>query len=413
MKKALFIGYIWPEPSTTAAGHRIIQLIQAFIDFGYKIRFATTASASERSFPLEKMGVATTKIQMNHSSFDEFLKELDPSIVVFDRFMTEEQFGWRVAEQAPNAIRILNTEDLHGLRKSREEYHKKGEGFALEHWKDHPVTLRELTSIYRSDLSLMVSSFEMEILHKELDIPKELLLHLPFLLEQIHESEMGQWPKFDERQDFICVGNGLHAPNVDAVKILKTTIWPLIRKQLPKAKLRIYGAYLPQQILQLHNPKEGFLVEGWVEDLQKVLRSTKVCLAPLQFGAGIKGKLIEAMKNGTPSVTTEIGAEGMRDDLPWNGHISKDWSDFAKAAVTLYQNEEVWMEAQTNGINIVHSMNNKKILQGKLQERVSTLHENLNTHRNQNLIGKLLQQQTLSSTKYMSKWIEEKNKRKE
>ena len=119
-KKLLVIGSVWPEPSTTAAGCRMQQLLGAFLRFGYKITFASTASRTEYSLDLEKVGVAEVTIQLNHSSFDDFIKKLLPTIVIFDRFMIEEQFGWRVAEFAPKALRILNTEDLHALRKARE-----------------------------------------------------------------------------------------------------------------------------------------------------------------------------------------------------------------------------------------------------------------------------------------------------
>ncbi|MEO9513180.1 MAG: glycosyltransferase [Flavobacteriaceae bacterium] len=411
MKKALFIGYIWPEPSTTAAGHRMLQLIHTLKQLGYHIIFSTTAVKSEHSCHLEAIGVESIPIKLNHSSFDVFIENLNPTFVIFDRFMMEEQFGWRVAKFAPQAIRILNTEDLHSLRKSRETCHKKDENHNLEIWKNHPMTLREVTSIYRCDLTLLVSSYELEILQNVLNIPKNLLLLLPFMLEPISHMEIEQWPTFAERNDFICVGNGMHAPNVDSIMALKQIIWPIIKKKLPKAKLQIYGAYLPQKVLEMQNTKEGFYVEGWIEDLEVVMQHARVNLAPLQFGAGIKGKLADAMCNGTPNVTTSIGAEGMAGNLPWNGSVSNTWEGFAEAAVGLHQNKEKWKKAQMNGIAIINSLYNQNIMKKNLMEHLAILQKDIEQHRIQNFIGKLLQQQTLSSTKYMSKWIEAKNKK--
>lgn len=410
MKKALFIGYVWPEPNTTAAGHRMLQLIQAFRHFEYHVVFGSTAAKSQHSFDLGKIAVESIPLKLNHSSFDAFIQELNPDVVVFDRFMMEEQFGWRVAEFAPKAIRILNTEDLHSLRKTREECHKKEEEFSVKKWKNHSMTLREAASIYRSDLTLLISSYEMEILQSELEIPESLLLHLPFMLDEISNKEITSWPTFDERNDFIFVGNGKHAPNVDSILTLKKTIWPLIKKELPQAKLYIYGAYLPQLVLEIHNPKEGFYVMGWIEDLDKALQNAKVHLAPLQFGAGIKGKLIDAMKNATPSITTPIGAEGMHGDLPWNGTICNNWDDFAKAAVKFYKNQEKWETAQANGVAIINTLYDQKVLQEKFIQHIELFQKDIDMHRNQNFIGKLLQHQTLTSTKYMAKWIEEKNR---
>ncbi len=410
MNSILIIGHVWPEPATTAAGKRMLQLIEAFLEFDYTVAFGSTAMRSTYSLDLKTIGVNPIELQLNHSSFDAFIQELQPDFVVFDRFMTEEQFGWRVAEFAPKAVRILNTEDLHSLRKSREACFKKGVEFKEQLWKDHPITLRELASIYRSDLTLMISSFEMQLLTQEANVPKNLLLHLPFMLDAPTEQQITVWPPFDERQDFVCVGNGRHAPNVEAIKTLKKTIWPQLRKVLSKAKLRIYGAYLPQQVLEMHNPKEGFEIIGWAEDISVELQNYRVLLAPIQFGAGIKGKLVDAMQNGTPSVTTAIGAEGMHDDLPWNGAICTDWESFTQNAVELYQDEKKWQQAQTQGISLFNTQYPKIKLQNRLMESLETIKSQLETHRTQNMMGRILHRQGLAATKYMGKWIEEKNR---
>lgn len=112
----------------------------------------------------------------------------------------------------------------------------------------------------------------------------------------------------------------------------------LIKKQVPEAVLNIYGAYASQKVLQLNNIKEGFLIKG-AENANEVVLKARVVLAPLRFGAGIKGKLLEAMQCGTPSVTTSIGAESMHADLSWNGFIEDNPDAFAKKAVELYHNK--------------------------------------------------------------------------
>ena len=407
--KLLVIGYVWPEPTTTAAGCRMQQLLEAFLSFGYQITFASTASKTEYSLDFEQMGIQEVSIKLNHSSFDEFVQELSPDVALFDRFMVEEQFGWRVAEFAPNALRVLNTEDLHALRKSREEAHREEPAFRLDHWKNHPMTLREVASIYRCDLTLIISTYEMEILQQALNIPVELLFHLPFMVD-VSDNTKEKLPPFDARNGFVSIGNGKHAPNVDAVKVLKHEIWPRIRKQLPESEIYIYGAYLPQRVNEMHSPKTGFHVHGWAENVDAVLRNAKVLLAPLQFGAGIKGKLLDAMRTGTPSVTTNIGAEGMQGDLRWNGTISDDWDSFAGTAVELYQNQTTWHNAQQDGIELLQTFYNKEVLQSEFGEKLLALRKAFEAHREQNFIGKLLQHQTLASTKYMAKWIAEKNR---
>ncbi|MCR9228566.1 MAG: glycosyltransferase family 4 protein [Flavobacteriaceae bacterium] len=408
-KKLLVIGYVWPEPSTTAAGCRMQQLLDAFSTFGYHITFASTARKTGYSLDLEQMGVKEVGIQLNHSSFDEFVTQLSPDVVVFDRFMIEEQFGWRVAEFAPNAVRILNTEDLHALRGAREEAHKKHRQFQVKDWINHSMTIREVASIYRCDLSLMISTYEIRVLQQELHIPAELLLHLPFIVDVSLITEENLIP-FEGRKNFVCIGNGKHPPNVDSIKVLKNEIWPLIRKQLLDAEIHIYGAYLPQQVNEMHDPKTGFYINGWAKNIDTVLEDAKVLLAPIQFGAGIKGKLLDAMRTGTPSVTTSIGAEGMYDQLDWNGTIANDWNRFSQAAVKLYQNQKLWGMAQNQGLKLINHLYDKTVLEAQLRNRVNHLCHNLKAHRQHNFIGKLLHHQTMAGTKYMAKWIEEKNR---
>jgi glycosyltransferase involved in cell wall biosynthesis len=197
---------------------------------------------------------------------------------------------------------------------------------------------------------------------------------------------------------------------MDAVLTLKNEIWTQIREQLPKAEIRIYGAYVNQQIQELYNKKEGFIVKGFAEDANEVVENAKVVLAPLNFGAGIKGKLTEAMLCGTPSVTTTIGVEGMAGDFPWNGFVADDFSNFALKAVELYTNKPVWEQSQLNGVAIINSVYSKEKNALLFFNKIEKVQQDLEKHRTANFLGSLLQYQTLQATKYMSKWIEEKNK---
>jgi len=410
MKKILIIGYVWVEPNSSAAGSRMLQLIQFFSTQGFQITFASTAQKGEKALDLKTIGVEEVKIELNASSFDDFVKDLNPSIVLFDRFMMEEQFGWRVAENCPKAIRILDTEDLHCLRKTRHAALKNETDFDVKDLLKSEIAKREVAAILRCDLSLIISSFEMNLLQTTFKIDKSLLFHLPFMFDVIDEEMIQDWKTFEERKHFITIGNFLHAPNVDAVLQLKKIIWPLIREKLPEVEMHVYGSYPTQQILELHSKKEGFIIKGYAMDATVVVSKAKIVLAPLRFGAGIKGKLTEAMLNGTPSVTTTIGAEGMHADLPWNGFIEDDFNVFGEKAVELYLNEKSWGDFQQMGIEIINKLYNKETLEKLLSERVDQIQNNIETHRTQNFIGRLLQHQTLQSTKYMSKWIEEKNK---
>ena len=408
-KRLLIIGLVWPEPSSTAAGNRMLQLVHFFLEQEYDITFASTASKTTLSMDLEELGVQTAFIRLNHDSFDDFIRELNPEIVLFDRFLTEEQFGWRTAQFAPNALRILDTEDLHSLRHTRHEALKADKPFSTDLWLQNDMTKREMASIYRCDLSLIISFYEMQLLTDSIKMDKDILVHLPFLLDKIDVSISKSWKAFEQRKDIICIGNGKHAPNIDAIVWLKKKIWPSLRKRLPKAELHIYGAYFPEHIKQMHNEKEGFLIKGWTSDLQNVFQNTRLNLAPLRFGAGIKGKLIDAMQSGTPSVTTSIGAEGMHANLDWSGRITYGVKDFVEATVTMYNDDTQWKQAQQNGIYIINELYDKEALGKQLSSKIENVQQNLEQHRTRNFIGSMLMHHTAASTKYMSKWIASKN----
>ncbi len=400
---------VWPEPNSTAAGNRMLQLINALKKFDYKITFASTASSSEFMYNVNSIGVSTFAIKLNDVSFDEFITTLNPTIVIFDRYIIEEQFGWRVTENCPNALKILDTIDLHCLRLARQKVFKENKLFTNDDLISD-FSKREIASIYRCDITLMISEYEMNLLKNYFKIPNSLLLYLPFMLENLSLSKTNAYPTYENRNHFISIGNFLHEPNWSAVQYLKDTIWPLIRKQLPTAQLHVYGAYPTQKVFELHNTQTGFLIKGRAKNAHDVMLEAKICLAPLQFGAGLKGKLIDAMQCGTPNITTTIGAEGMCNNLPWSGFICDNPQTFANEAVSLYNDKTEWLKAQTNGYHIINTVFNKHIFEEVLHRTVQNIFNTLTEHRNANFIGAILQHHTNQSTKFMARWIELKNK---
>jgi hypothetical protein len=407
--KVLIIGLVWPEPTSSAAGTRIIQLIQFFLSSDHEVIFASAASKSEFSFNLRSMGVIEQKIKLNDSNFDLLLKEIDPAIVLFDRFITEEQFGWRVHQECPNSLKILDTEDLHCLRYARQQALKAHNSLnTVNLFTD--IAKREIASILRCDLSLMISEVEMNILQNQFHVDSSLIYYLPFLEEEITEEIIQQWVDFKNRDGFVFIGNFLHEPNWHTLQILKTKIWPLLRKEIPGSTLHIYGAYSSHKVMQLHNEKEKFLIHGRAMNAQEAISKHKVLLAPIQIGAGVKGKFIDAMHVGTPSLTTSIGAEAMYGDFEWNGAIEDDHNLFIKQAKRLYLDQNWWLECQQNGIRIINERYGKLLFTQDFSKRIKYLRLNLSAHRQHNFIGQILQYHTTNSMKYMSLWIEEKNK---
>ncbi len=411
MLNVLMIGSVWPEPESSGAGLRMMQYIQVFRQQGWNVTFASTAAASEHMADLDMYSVHRVTVTVNDCTFDTFVAELQPDLVLFDRFTMEEQFGWRVEKHCPQAVRMLETIDLHCLRHARHSQFKRHPAVV----QDVPtaalyndVAIREIASLYRSDVSILTSDYEMKLLQERFAVPAAMIHFCPFMFDaqQVHVSS----PRFEQRQHFMTIGNFRHAPNWDAVLWLKQTIWPLIRAQLPQAELHVYGSYAPPKAMALHHPDSGFYVQGRADDVDIVMQQARVCLAPLRFGAGIKTKLADAMRNGTPSITTSVGAEGMTGGHDWPGTITDDAKTFADAAVVLYQQRERWQQAQSLGFDMFRYQFDIKINADALIQRLKHILNHIESHRRDNFYGSMLRHHQHRSTEFMSRWIEAKNK---
>ena len=410
----VIIGYVWPEPNSSAAGQNMLSIISTMRNAGHSVTFLTAAADSNHKADLDALGVTSQEIALNCSSFDNVIAELAPDIVVFDRYMTEEQFSWRVRATCPHALRVLNTEDLHSLRQARHNAVKSAND-ARKADLNSELAQREIAAILRCDITLVISLSELALLTEHYQVPATQLFYYPLPTKPLAENT----PAFKARKHFVHIGNFRHAPNWDAVLQLKQTIWPAIKKALPDAELHIYGAYPPKKATQLHNDKQGFLVKGWAENADDVMLNARILIAPLRFGAGVKGKFLDAMRCATPSITTWIGAEGITDHDNWPGTIcstdttnTKAISDYVNAAVSLYQDEAAWTLASEKAVNCVNEF--------KKQERALPLaphllrtHAELTTHREPLFLQSLLWHQSLTASKYMSQWIEAKNKHSE
>lgn len=407
MKKILVIGYVWPEPNSSAAGSHMMSILRLYKQQNWQVEFATPSQPTEHMIDLADEGISSQSITLNCDSFDTYITDYQPDIVMFDRFMMEEQFGWRVEKNCPKALKILDTEDLQCLRHARHQAYKAERELTREDLFSD-IAKREIAAILRSDISLIISSYEMELLVNTFKVDASLLYHLPFMVDL--EKCPSKTLCFSERKHFMTIGNFRHAPNWDAVLYLQK-IWPLIKKRIPEAQLHIYGSYPPPKATALHNPKTGFFIKGWAENALTVMEESRICLAPIRFGAGIKGKLLDAMIMQTPSITTSIGSEGMHDQEPWPGVITDDMTEFVEAAVRLYNNEEEWLAAQQNAVSLLAARYNSHLLGPQLISKITETEKNLVQHRLNNFTGAMLKHHSMTSTKYMSQWIAAKNAR--
>lgn len=396
-KSVLIIGFIFPESKATAAGWRMMKLIELF-NKEYVVYFGTPASMSNNSDVLQ--GVEEVfQLPINSDEVNEVFLKLNPDLVIFDRFLIEEMFGWRIAECLPNTIRILNTEDLHFLRSSRQKWVNVNQKVAATNLLipfDKEITNRELSSLLRSHLSLIISSAEFQLLTDTFHIPAEKLFVLPLQLPSL----TGDLQAVNDKTDFCFIGNGIHNPNEDAIEQLIQHIWPIINQSLPSARLNIACAYTTSKIRQIVSKKKNVQLFEKVEDAHDFVKKHRVQLIPLRYGAGIKGKILETMICQTPFVSTTIGMEGISDTYSF---VADDWETFSKLAISLYTDEEAFEEASNQMKEIKKSYPDIDTVFEMLKVR-------LDIDISKDWYASLLLQQQFNATKFFSKYIIEKNR---
>jgi len=408
--KILWILVVWPEPDSSAAGVRTLQLIEACRAAGNEVFVISACQENAYRESLQAKGFPSFQFLPNDSKFDDFIRELNPDIVFFDRFMIEEQFSWRVRAQCPTAFRVLDTVDLHSLRRARQRSVDREEiSNSTEHINlQSDDAFREVAAIFRSDLSLIVSPIEEHLLKTKYSVPDFLLGSCAFFYPPIEPTS-----DFSNRNHFVSIGNFNHQPNIDSFRLLKTSLWQKVQKALERrgvvgTELHIYGAYAPNEFLS-NKAFAGIRYKGKAENAVRTLGEYRVNLAPLRFGAGIKGKVADGWAAGTPCVGTSIAAEGMHGNFEFGGIVEDNWDEFAEAAAELYCNQAAWEEAKIAGqylLGELFGMDKLSSFIAILPERVS----NLPDIRTRNIIGSILWYESNRCTEYFSRWIELKEK---
>ena len=476
-RSVLFVSFLWPEASSSAAGVRTRSLLEAFQAWGWQVHYLACARANEHTESLEKAGITAHRVSPNRGGdFEDALDRAKPDAVVFDRFTAEEAFSFRVRAARPTAARILDMQDLHALRRARHDAVKKALSLATLPGADadpgrfaesesvlraslaavpaagDPSVARELAAVHRCDLALVCSPVETRLMRDRFGVPASKLVPASFFCDESSsaakktETDRGGSRPFASREGFTTIGTFYHPPNVDAVRWLAAEVWPKIRESLPDATMRVYGAYPTEAVKQLHKPKEGFLVLGFAESVAAAMDESRVLLAPLRFGAGIKGKIVDAWMHGLPVVTTPIGAEGMRpgEDALWSDCSARrikdeeeDWggrwrsldaASFARDAVALHEDADAWERARARGSGLIDELfageknlaavrdatealfveaeaEFENVREGGETESFSTT---LEARRARDYVGGALWHHTLRSTEYFSRWIEMK-----
>lgn len=266
----------------------------------------------------------------------------DFDAVLVYRFSVLSQVYDVLRKRLPLARIIFHNVDLHYLREQRE----------AELRQDHALLFAakitqstELEAIAKSDCNIVHTAVEAAIIREQLPIDN--IIEFPYISE-LHRTGR----RFDDRRDIMFLGGFAHAPNADGILDFHKNVWPKIVSKLPnEAQLLIVGADPTKEVLALAG--ERINVTGYVEELEPWFDRARVFVAPLRFGAGIKGKLIQSLSFGVPSVATSVAAEGIGLTSGREAIVADNADEFASAVVELYGDPKKWGELQNAGFDFV------------------------------------------------------------
>lgn len=266
-----------------------------------------------------------------------------------------------VRSLCPRARVLYHTVDLHFLRMTREAKLQSDE--AKQRAADE-MKLRELDAIRCADATIVHSTEELKLLRAEL--PRAKIHVFPLIMDA-----KGTTKKFDERRDIVFIGGYQHTPNVDAVEYFVTSIMPHLRKRLPGIRFYAVGSKPPAVIQALES--DDVLITGFVDDLDSLLDTMRVSVAPLRYGAGIKGKIGSAMAVGLPVVATSLAVEGMSLTHGDNILVADGPDQIANAIIRLYKNGSLWNQISQNGVAFANKTWGAEAAWSRLAEIVGEL----------------------------------------
>ncbi len=331
--RILFIDATTPEPDKDSGSVRLTNLMQCCrdLDFGVTFFADNRDYAGSYTRDLQRSGIEVLYhpwLDSLHEFFRDRGSEFD--YVFISRHYIAINYVSLLKRYCPEARFIFDTVDLHYLREQRLAELEQ----SLPLKRTALQTRRsEMSVIKASDATLVVSTVEQDVLAE--DAPGEKI----HVLSNIHQVP-GRDKDFADRKDIYFVGGYQHPPNIDAACWFVNDVWPLIHKQLPDMCFHLIGSKAPERVRTLSG--DGVIFHGFVESLDPFLSGCRLAVAPLRYGAGVKGKVNMSMAHGQPVVATTAAVEGMFAEHERELLVAEDAESFANEVVRLYQDEDLW-----------------------------------------------------------------------
>jgi GT2 family glycosyltransferase len=344
--RILIIDATTPAPDQDSGSLRMVNLMRLLRRNACHVVFMASNRAWIERYTqdLQALGVEVLHHPFNSDPvglFRERGAEFDS--ILLSRHYVAAEFVGLARLYAPRARLVFDTVDLHYLREQRAAELERREDLARIAAKTRS---QEIGIMRECDVSLVVSPVEQEILAR--DAPGVAV----DVLSNVHEIHGCRRP-FEQRRDLVFVGGFQHPPNSDAVTWFVGEILPRILAAIPDLRLHVIGSKVTDAIQALAG--EHVIVHGYVEDIGPFMDSARISVAPLRYGAGVKGKVNMAMSYGLPVVATPIAVEGMHVCAGLDVSVADEAAQFADAVVALYQDQTLWARLSVNGLGNVRS----------------------------------------------------------
>jgi len=342
--RILVIDAYTPEPDQDSGSVRLCYLMNCMSALGYGVTFMADnrSHAGQYSSSLQQAGIEVIYAPWADSLVQFFTERgADFDFVMISRHYVAANYLSLIKRYCPDAKFIFDTVDLHYLREERMAELEN----SLPLKQTAAQTRRsELAVINSADATVVVSPVEKTVLGESAPNAK---VHV---LSNIHEVT-GSQRAFSERKDIFFVGGYQHPPNIDAALWFVGEIWPLVQRELPDIEFHLIGSKAPEQIRALNG--NGVRFHGFVKTLEPWLDGCRLAVAPIRYGAGIKGKVNMSMAKGQPVVATPMAVEGMFTHSGRDVMVAESAEEFAAAVVRLYQDEALWNKVSESGMENV------------------------------------------------------------
>jgi GT2 family glycosyltransferase len=341
-KSIVFFCDIIPEHDRDSGSNRLKEIISAFVNLDFHVSIIKENNFIENEYNeyYQRMGVNVFYEFKKHKNYKNFItkQRLNSSIVWFYGPHVFIKYYNSAKKYFPNAKLVYDMVDIHHLRFERAiEFDSKNKRIKKEAEKSKKI---EIKSSNLADYVITISNFENQYM-KQFCEDKKLLT-----ISNIHYIKVRKEDliSFNERADLLFIGS-IHAPNIDALYFLHNEIMPIVWKKLPNVNVNIIGNVNEKINDIIH---EKFIFHGYVPNIEDFFNSNKLMIAPLRYGAGVKGKVGQSFEYYLPVITTTIGGEGMNLINKQNALIEDSASGFANAIIELYSNEELWLKLHHN-----------------------------------------------------------------